>query len=146
MQLTKTHFILALLVGLFCFQPNNLQAALSVTALPSSQTLTENRPQAATHKWTKKSIKKSVKAYFAADNSDGRKTDTVAIVGFICSITGLLFAGLALGSIGIVLSAIALGRIKRDPENKKGRGLAIAGLILGVVSVVGAIIALALVL
>ncbi len=53
----------------------------------------------------------------------GQKTNVLAIVGFILA----FFVSVA----GIIVSAIALGQIKRTGEG--GRGLAIAGVIVGIV-------------
>lgn len=76
------------------------------------------------------------------------KTNSMAIAGFVTSVLGSfgllalssvgvvgLAVGLLAGITGIVLSAIALKRIKKSPEKPKGRGLAIAGLILGILDV-----------
>lgn len=72
----------------------------------------------------------------------------MAIAGFCVSLVGILgllaipglsvyslLIGLVAGIVGIVLSAIALKRIKKSPEKTKERGLAIAGLILGLLKV-----------
>jgi Domain of unknown function (DUF4190) len=76
-----------------------------------------------------------------ASNFDSdRRTDGMAIAGFVCGLVGIFVAGIILGTLGIVFSAIALGRINKDPDGKSGRGLAIAGLILGIIAVVGAAI------
>jgi hypothetical protein len=54
---------------------------------------------------------------------EGGGTNALAIAGFITS--------LFLPIVGLVLSAIALGQIKRTGQ--RGRGLAMAGLIIGIV-------------
>ena len=53
----------------------------------------------------------------------GQKTNTLAIVGLILA----FFVSVA----GIIVSAIALGQIKKTGEG--GRGLAIGGIIVGIV-------------
>jgi Domain of unknown function (DUF4190) len=53
----------------------------------------------------------------------GQKTNTLAIVGFILA----FFVSVA----GIVVSAIALGQIKKTGEG--GHGLAVGGIIVGIV-------------
>ena len=59
------------------------------------------------------------------------KTEGLAIAGFILSILGL-FTGIA-AIVGIILSAIGLSKIQKNPKKLKGRGLAIAGLIIGII-------------
>jgi hypothetical protein len=59
-----------------------------------------------------------------------QKTNVLAIVGFILA----FFVSVA----GIIVSAIALGQIKKTGEG--GRGLAIAGVIIGIVGVIITII------
>ena len=83
---------------------------------------------------TKALIKKGLDADIAADDA---KTDGMAIAGFITGLVSLFLFGIILGPLGIIFSAIALKRIKRNPEKRKGRGLAIAGLILGICGVIG---------
>ncbi len=63
-------------------------------------------------------------------------TDGFAIAGFVTGVVGLFAFGIILGILAIVFSGISLKRIRRDPDLKKGRGLAIAGLILGIVATV----------
>jgi hypothetical protein len=53
----------------------------------------------------------------------GQKTNTLAIVGFILA----FFVSVA----GIIVSAIALGQIKKTGEG--GHGLAVGGIIVGIV-------------
>lgn len=74
---------------------------------------------------------------------DEAQMDGLAIAGFVTGLVGLFVFGIILGALGVVFSSIALKRIKREPENRSGRGLAIAGLVLGIVSVVGALVVLA---
>lgn len=60
----------------------------------------------------------------------------MAVAGFVCALTGLVFLTGFIGSIlGIIFSAIALSRIKKYPELYGKRGMAIAGLVLGIVGV-----------
>lgn len=74
--------------------------------------------------------KRYVKAYNKAA-AEGKETDGLAIAGFVLS--------LLIPIVGLVLSAIALGRIKK--RNSGGRGLATAGLIIGIVfTVVGILV------
>jgi hypothetical protein len=66
-----------------------------------------------------------------ATAAEGKETDGLAIAGFVMS--------LLIPIVGLVLSAIALGRIKK--RNSGGRGLATAGLIIGIVFTVVGILA-----
>ena len=53
-----------------------------------------------------------------------QKTNGLAIAGFVTSIA-------CCSPVGIILSAIGLNQISKDP-NQKGKGLATAGLIIGI--------------
>ena len=64
-------------------------------------------------------------------------TDGMAIAGLVTGILSLLIFGFILGILGIVFSGIALKRIKREPEKRKGRGMAVAGLVCGIIGFVG---------
>jgi len=75
-----------------------------------------------------------------------KKTDGLGIAGFVVSLAGLLILPIPCGIVGIVLSAISLGKINRNPDKLKGQGLAIAGLAVGAVVLVLGIIILAAVL
>ena len=57
-----------------------------------------------------------------------QKTNGLAIAGFVTALA-------CCSPVGIVLSAIGLSQINKDP-NQKGKGLAIAGLVIGIVSFV----------
>ena len=70
--------------------------------------------------------------------------DGLAIAGFVTGLVSIFIFGLILGILGIVFSGIALRRIQKNPETRKGKGLAIAGLVLGIVGIIGWIIAISL--
>ena len=75
--------------------------------------------------------KRYVKAYNKAAAEGKGDTDGMAIAGFVLS--------LLIPILGLVFSAIALGRIKKNKTG--GKGLATAGLIIGIVmTVVGILI------
>lgn len=73
---------------------------------------------------------------------DDRPTSTLAVVGFIVSLVGLI---LPVALIGFILSLVALPQTGRD--KKKGRGFAIAGAIIGglltLLTIVGIILVIA---
>jgi hypothetical protein len=77
---------------------------------------------------------------------DDQKTNGLALAGFICSLAGLLIFGVVLGLLGIIFSAIGLGKIAKDSSRWKGKGMAIAGLIVGVIDIVVWIVLLALII
>ena len=54
-----------------------------------------------------------------------QKTNGLAIAGFVTSLA-------CCSPVGIILSAIGLNQINKDP-NQKGKGLATAGLIIGII-------------
>lgn len=60
-----------------------------------------------------------------------QKTNGLAIAGFVTALA-------CCSPIGIILSAIGLSQISKDP-NQKGKGLATAGLIIGIISLVATI-------
>ena len=60
-----------------------------------------------------------------------QKTNGLAIAGFVTALA-------CCSPVGIVLSAIGLSQISKDP-NQKGKGLATAGLIIGIISLIGTI-------
>jgi hypothetical protein len=76
--------------------------------------------------------KKFIDAY-NADAAEGKgETDGLAIAGFVVS----FFVPI----VGLILSAVALGKLRKN--GKSGKGLATAGLILGILGTVLAIIIL----
>lgn len=77
----------------------------------------------------------------ATQNEKPLKMEWLGFFGFLSSLTGLLVAGIPLGSLGMVFGIISLIKIQKHPEKyKQKRGFAIAALIIGLVAVVGAII------
>lgn len=67
------------------------------------------------------------------------KIDPLAIASLATGASGLLVGlllsgviGILAGIVGIVLGAISLTRIKRNPDQFSGRGLALAGMISGI--------------
>jgi hypothetical protein len=65
-------------------------------------------------------------------------TSGMAIAGFTCSILGLVCCGCGpiFSTLGLVLSAVALSQISKDPSKYSGRGLAMAGIIIALVGYV----------
>lgn len=67
-----------------------------------------------------------------------QRTNGLAVTGLILGIVSLLTAcccsGLPFNVLGLILSAIALAQISRQPDVYSGKGIAIAGLIVCVVS------------
>lgn len=61
-----------------------------------------------------------------------QKTNGLAIAGFVTALA-------CCSPVGIILSAIGLSQINKDPS-QKGKGLATAGLIIGIISLVFSII------
>ncbi len=62
------------------------------------------------------------------------KWNTQAIVGFVCSLVGLIILGIYMGILSIYFSVSAMKHLKVFPE-EKGKGLAIAGLVIGIIDV-----------
>ncbi len=66
----------------------------------------------------------------------GPKVSGLAIAGFVVSLVSIFLMAVPFGIVGIVgiiLSAVALNQINRDPQNIGGKGFAIAGLIISIV-------------
>ncbi len=66
-----------------------------------------------------------------------KKFSWEAIVGFVVSLVGMFvpeIGALICGIVGIVFSALGMGKTKKP--NFKGRGLAIAGLVLAIIAAV----------
>jgi hypothetical protein len=74
------------------------------------------------------------------DDQRGGEGDNknLAIVGLVLGILGCVgyYAGPLFGLAAIIVSAIALNKIKKNPSEYGGKGMAIGGLILGIVAVV----------
>jgi hypothetical protein len=67
---------------------------------------------------------------------DTRKNEKWGVTGFILSIVGLVpVFGLPFAVIGVILGAVSLGRIRRNPELYKGKFFAIASLVLGIIGI-----------
>lgn len=74
----------------------------------------------------------------------GRRTNPLAVTGFILSLIAITFGlcccyGFPFNLAGIICSSIGLVQIRNQAENYSGRGFAIAGLIIGILSVLIAI-------
>jgi len=61
------------------------------------------------------------------------RTDGFAIAGFVCSLVSLFILGIPLGILGVIFSAVGMGRVNNSEGKLKGRGMAIAGLVIGIV-------------
>lgn len=89
--------------------------------------------------------------YFTSDKSPApsmggtipKKTDGLAVAGFIGSLAGLFILGIPLGIMAIVFGFVSLGKIDRHPERYKGRGFGIASIIIGAIDVIGMLIIIA---
>ena len=70
------------------------------------------------------------------NNNIVEKTGTsgLAIASLVCSLGGILVAGIILGIIAISLGVSAKKQIKVN--NQKGKGLATAGIVIGIIDIV----------
>lgn len=80
-----------------------------------------------------------VKSDSLSKKFDTPKNDPFAYAGLFLGLAGLLmllffpFSSIPASIIAIICSAIALSRIRKNPEKYKGKKAAIAGLVLGIV-------------
>jgi hypothetical protein len=72
-----------------------------------------------------------------------KKTEGMGLAAFICSLGGLIIAGIPLGILAVVLGASSLGKINRYPDKFMGRGFAIFGIVLGLIDIAVVLIFLA---
>ncbi len=125
---------------------NAPQAVTSVFDLPAEDILNLDKKQLAKKigrsltwkekmalKWAKKKMKKQKR-----QNSDKAlhhsSVDGMAVAGFVLSLVGLFFWGVIFGVMGLIFSAVALSRMRKD-SSIGGKGLAIAGLVMGILGI-----------
>ncbi|GEM_PF-4282320 len=101
------------------------------------------------HSLIKKWKKKLKKSTSHSSKNDEATIDSMATVSLLSALFGLLIFTLSGGAIlgflfslagiitGIITGIIALKRIKRNPTEEKGKGLAIAGIVVGALFIVG---------
>ncbi|MEL7159808.1 MAG: DUF4190 domain-containing protein [Bacteroidota bacterium] len=65
----------------------------------------------------------------AVRRRSGGPTDGLAIASMVCGILGFFTVFTALPAL--VLGIVSLGRFRRDPQYRTGKGMAIAGIIMG---------------
>jgi uncharacterized protein YqgC (DUF456 family) len=80
-----------------------------------------------------------------ATRTSGQNYKGMAIGSLVCAIVGIFIIQPILGTIAIVLGAVARGKM-RTANNLDGRGLATAGLVIGIIDVVISIIVIVIVL
>ncbi|RLE39118.1 hypothetical protein DRJ17_01855 [Candidatus Woesearchaeota archaeon] len=75
-----------------------------------------------------------------------RQKKGLAIAGLVVGIVSFITSQIILGPLAIILSTIALYKIKNDPATYGGRGMALAGLVCGIITtIIGVIIVILLV-
>jgi hypothetical protein len=74
--------------------------------------------------------------------NEGGGMNGLAIAGFVSSIVGLFILPIVFSTTGLVLSAIALGQVKK--KGQTGKGLALAGMIAGIVGAAFILLGLAI--
>ncbi len=89
---------------------------------------------------------KATELYTKRNKASGldKEVHPLAMWGFIASLSPLVivfipflnFFTVFLPPVGIILSAIGLSKIKKEPKKYKGRGFALAGIIVGGVTIV----------
>ena len=74
-----------------------------------------------------------------SNDDGGKKTNGLALTGFILALAGLFIAAVILGPLAIVFSAIGMALILSNSDKYKGIGFAITGLVLGIIDLVAGI-------
>lgn len=82
----------------------------------------------------------TVNPQYNQTNNNAGKTNPSAIAGFVCSLLGLIVAGILMGVLAISLGVSAKKHIEIF-KNEKGKGLATAAIVIGIIDIVGAIFA-----
>jgi len=98
----------------------------------SSNTATVNTVESTNNQYTAQNFNNNTQ-------TTGKKTSGLAIGSLVCSLVGLLVAGMALGIVAICLSIAAKNRMKTYP-NEGGKGMATAGLVIGIIDVAFALL------
>ena len=75
--------------------------------------------------------------YQTTQNEQTKKINTLCMASFICSLVGLLVAGLPLGIAAIITGGIGLS--KYNVQSEKGKWMAIAGIVVGAIDIVAVI-------
>jgi hypothetical protein len=75
-------------------------------------------------------------AHYGSGHQSGGDEKGLAIAGLVLGIVSFMTLGMFMvgGIVGIVLSAKAMGKVKREPWRYGGRGMAVAGLVLSIIS------------
>lgn len=66
------------------------------------------------------------------------------ILGIFSAIVGLFVAGLLFGAIAVLLGAVGLSKINKEPEKYSGRGFAVIAILLGLANIVIILLAMAM--
>ena len=67
---------------------------------------------------------------------DTRKPDGIGVVGFVCSLLGIIpIVGLPFAIAAVIMGAVSLRKIKRHPEQYRGINQASASLIIGILGI-----------
>ena len=72
------------------------------------------------------------------------KTNVAAIMGFICSLVGLLFMGLPMGILAITLGIV--GKQRAKVFNEGGNGFALVAIIIGTIDILAILFSVAITL
>jgi|GEM_PF-1632743 len=86
---------------------------------------------------------KKIKPLLQEEKPIYKKTNGLAIAGFVISLLSLLIFGIPFGLLGLIFGGVAASKIAKNPETMKGKGLAIAAIVIGIVGIVGAIVVIA---
>ena len=129
-------------------QNTGIIATMNVKAAENNSDLIQlNDEKKPTNNNNKFSVKKEFSAgvnRIIKHVADDKKTNAMALTGFITGVVGLIIFGIILGIVAVVFSCIGLSKINKNPEKFSGKGFGIAGLVLGIIDILAAILLLAL--
>lgn len=112
----------------FCQSCGEKNPEYKGSSVDNTNTSNANTVSSANNQYTTQSINDNYNAQPA------KKTNGLAIASLVCSLVGLIVAGMIMGILAICLSIAAKNKMKVY-TNEGGKGMATAGLVIGIIDV-----------